>query len=373
LILYPTNMLLVGTLGSEIPLYLAFCLGAFALYARKRYLPCAVFAGLATLTRPDGALVPVLLGIDFLVRQRNNIPWKVILAFLAVTLPWFAFAWIYFGSPLPATLAAKQHQGSMTISRGFIPGFLNLAKTYAQSWPYWLAAGLGLSGIFALFINARRWFLFFSWVILYFAAYASLGVSSYFWYYAPLVPGFVALIGLGITLLSRFNPGKPQKTGDSSGRQPWRRSGWISLIAAAVLLGIIFYAQGKDLLSFRNETDPRLKIYQAVGEWLNANIPQNASVGTQEVGIIGYYSQRPMIDFAGLIQPEVADQLTPNASYDDAALWAAKHYHPEYLVLQQGGFPSLEQGYVTPNCQMIKRLDGKLYSYPSNLDIYACR
>ena len=47
----------------------------------------------------------------------------------------------------------------------------------------------------------------------------------------------------------------------------------------------------------------RLKIYSALGKWLDANLPPEASVGALEVGIIGYYSHRSMVDFAGLIQP----------------------------------------------------------------------
>ena len=130
------------------------------------------------------------------------------------------------------------------------------------------------------------------------------------------------------------------------GKQSWKLHRWIIGAAAAALLAAIFLAQGKDLLQLRSQVDPKVKIYQVAGEWLQANTPPNAAVGTQEVGIIGYYSQRPMVDFAGLIQPEVAAQLTPNTTYDDAALWAAQHYHPEYLVLQEGGFPVLQQGYA---------------------------
>ena len=36
LLLYPTFPLLLSTIGSETPLYLALCLGAFAFYARKQ-------------------------------------------------------------------------------------------------------------------------------------------------------------------------------------------------------------------------------------------------------------------------------------------------------------------------------------------------
>jgi hypothetical protein len=47
LLLYPSFSLLLTTLGSEMPLYLAFCLGAFAFYARQTYHLTALFIALA--------------------------------------------------------------------------------------------------------------------------------------------------------------------------------------------------------------------------------------------------------------------------------------------------------------------------------------
>src|SRR5215208_2469417 len=78
LLLYPTFPLLVGTLGSETPLYLAFCLAAFTLYARQRYLLTAVWVALATLTRPDGFLVALILATHFIVWIQRPIPWRAI-------------------------------------------------------------------------------------------------------------------------------------------------------------------------------------------------------------------------------------------------------------------------------------------------------
>jgi hypothetical protein len=102
----------------------------------------------------------------------------------------------------------------------------------------------------------------------------------------------------------------------------------------------------------------RLDIYRAVGQWLDANLPPDASVGALEVGIIGYFAHRPMVDFAGLIQPEVAGQLNNGATYDDAALFAAYKYQPDFLVLQEGYFPKLDQAFVSPNCQAVTTFAG---------------
>jgi len=71
LLLYPTFPLLIYTLGSELPLYLAFCLAAFTCYAHQKYISVAIFSALAMVTRPDGALVALMLGVDYVWRRRR--------------------------------------------------------------------------------------------------------------------------------------------------------------------------------------------------------------------------------------------------------------------------------------------------------------
>src|SRR5260221_3074786 len=96
------------------------------------------------------------------------------------------------------------------------------------------------------------------------------------------------------------------------------------------------------------------------------------TVGTLEVGIIGYYSERPMVDFAGLIQPAVARQLSPTTSYQAAAAWAMNAYHPTYLVLNPAWFPDLTRGADTSHCTLKHSLSGGDYGYAGQLDIYGC-
>jgi hypothetical protein len=363
LLLYPTFPLLLGTLGSETPLYLAFCLGAFSFYSRQRYSLTALCVALATLTRPDGILLAFILAFHYVVWIRRPIPWRALGLFFGLTIPWFAFAWIYFGSPLPVTLAVKHQQGSMAISQQFAPGLLSMLEWYAW-WPYLLEAGLAAVGLLFVIRSAGHWGLLLAWTALYFLVYWGIGVSGYFWYYAPLVPAFIALLGLGISKLSNFLIPKR-----------------VSLVyGIAITLSLVLVtAQVIHLLQMRQHPydrlfiDNRLIMYQVVGEWLRDHTPLNSSIGTLEVGMLGFYAQRRMIDFAGLIQPEVSDQFTRYTTYEDASIWAVEHYHPDYLVLFDNQFPRLVQGYVVQHCSVIQRFPGQPYAYSNNINVYICR
>lgn len=368
LLLYPIFPLLLSTIGSETPLYLALCLGAFACYARGRLIYVAIFSALAILTRPDAILVPVLLGIDYLVRQRQPFPWSATLLFIFLAAPWYAFSWVYFGSPLPATLATKQHQGLMSISQRFAPGLITIARGYASQWIYRLEALLALGGLCWAFWKKRSWILLLAWTALYFFAYAFLGVTRYFWYYAPLVPGFLILIGLGVTLIYDSLTAIFQWAEISQ-----KIALTFANISVACLLLILLLAQGQSALRLKQAPDTRIAIYRAVGEWLRTNTPLQASVGAPEVGIIGYYAERHMVDFAGLIQPRVALQLQKNTTYEDAARWAVGQYHPDYLVLLDGLFPGLEGKYIPNTCRLEKTIAGHSYNHAGDISIYACK
>jgi hypothetical protein len=395
LCLYPIFPLAITPLGSETPLYIALCLGAFAAYARRHYKLTAVCAALATLTRPDGLLVGLILAGDFvlhLYRQKKSrhlavddqpatsIPWKAVIVFLLILLPWFIFAWVYFGSPLPATLAAKQQQGAMAVSQRFAQGFLTTLGWY-KSWQYELEAGLALLGLVFSFWRARQWLLFLAWPVFYFAAFSILGVSRYFWYYTPLVPGFLAFSGLGLQAIAGFrlnrSPGQ-QNSLHWKKYFPVLNHHLLNLhiqpmqILALVSLTALCLAQASGLPRLRQPAT-RYAIYRAAGVWLAAHTAADAVVGTLEVGILGYYARRPMVDFAGLIQPKVAAQLAAGADYENAALWAVEHYQPQYLVLFSGDFPRLEQGYVAHRCRLGKSFAGQKYGFEKDLAVFDCR
>ena len=374
LALYPTFPLLLNTMGSETPMYLAFCIGAYSFYARRKYPLAALFSAFAVLARPDGTIVPALLSLDYIIRLRHLIPWKAIGIFVAITFSWYSFAWVYFGSPIPATLGAKQHQGAMAISQRFAGGFVQILGWYS-SWPYILEAILAIAGFLMILRNARRWLLFFAWPILYFAGYSILGVSRYFWYYAPLVPGFMAAVGLGFEgIESALSSVLESAQGSVLRRMSVKKASLRAGLALLLLLLFVplMFGQGRSLWRLREQSDRRYQVYRAIGDWLRENTARDAQVGALEVGIIGYYAGRPMVDFAGLIQPLVAQQLSAGTNYEDAALWAIAHYHPDYLVLQQDAFPQVEQAYVGNSCVLAKRFPGDRYNFSSDIGVYAC-
>jgi len=158
LLLYPLFPLLITTIGAESALYIALVLFGFLAYARERYTRAAVLLALAALVRADGVLAAAVVGVHFLVARRRPVPWRAIVVYGVILAPWFLFAWMYFGAPLPATLAAKQRQGMMAISQRFFAGLLSQGRDNYWRFPiyrpYFVCAVLGM--IYGL-VRQRAW------------------------------------------------------------------------------------------------------------------------------------------------------------------------------------------------------------------------
>lgn len=363
LALYPILPLMLTTLGSEISMTLAFCLAALVCYARRRYNLASLFLALATLARPDSLLLGGVLFLHYVFWINEPFPWKAAAIFAVILVPWVVFAWLYFGSPIPVTLMAKQFQGTLTISQKFAPGLLALVWSNLRQ-PYFAAqAILAACGILFSVYQRRDWALLWGWSVMYGLTYTFLGVSRYFWYYAPLALSWIAAVGVGIAALVdlRERLMTARKT-----------SLPISGITASFITLFVFVCQAQSVWFVQERGDLRYESYRAVGEWLRENTSATSKVGTLEVGIIGYYSERPMIDFAGLIQPEVAPQLANQDSYEGAARWAIDRYRPEYVVLREDVFPTLEAEYLTQYCRRVFTLPADWPRYPWEMRIYQC-
>jgi hypothetical protein len=250
----------------------------------------------------------------------------------------------------------------MPVSQLFLPGILTIWQDYAPYITSWLALGLALLGISTLGKHDVAVRLVLAWAALQVIAYTLLGVTRYFWYYAPIVPALVLAIGLGIVTLISLLHGVLS-------RMDVR---WNYVLVAICVAGLASGEMQQDVL-MRQNPNQRVLLYRAVGEWLRANTDPTATVATLEAGAIGYYSQRTLIDFAGLIQPEVARQLTASANYDDAALWALAKYLPDYIVLRPGSLPRLEAELVALTCPLMQSFKGQAFNYPGDIAIYHCR
>jgi len=146
----------------------------------------------------------------------------------------------------------------------------------------------------------------------------------------------------------------------------------LASVVAVVLLVSLAVAQIMDLRQLKLQNDPNAASYRAVGIWLKENTQPHALVGSLEAGVIGFYSERPIVDFAGILQPQVAGHMISGGTYDDIALWVMQNYAPEYVVLVKGDLGELKESYLDNRCQIVHHIPGEISGY-SAINIYRCQ
>ena len=323
------------SLGLETAFHIFLVCAAFYTYERAHYLLAGLLVALATVTRPDGILLVGILVSYHLYRRRERTPTRALVGFLLLFLPVAVYLVLAFGSPVPVTLQAKQAQAEFRVT-GFYEGTSLLTGLgilfrgwLDQSWLYLLWLPLVVLGIRALPAFPWIWGVV-AYGLLHFAGYLVLDVSPYYWYYAPLYLTAAVTAGAGVQyLVDRLQPGRAGLLGAALPLL-------LLLVAHAVSLEAMVAGLTGDLpdtTAIQAKVLPEAKgdIYREIGTWLNTHTAEEATVAVIEVGIMGYYADRAMVDFLGLLQSDVAEALARNDLF-----YALPAYLPDYIVLGQG-------------------------------------
>ena len=96
-----------GMAGMETQVAVAIFLGTIYFLLSKQWWQLGISLGLGLICRPEFAAVIAGVGVVMLLYEREKILLTALVA-LAVGAPWIMFARIYYGSPIPNTIIAKQ-------------------------------------------------------------------------------------------------------------------------------------------------------------------------------------------------------------------------------------------------------------------------
>ncbi len=126
--------------------------------------------------------------------------------------------------------------------------------------------------------------------------------------------------------------------------------------------------------------DFHLVTYRQIGEWLKETTPADASVVSIEIGVIGHYSERRIIDPMGLVTPESTDHLR---GWVQSLQYAVARFRPDFAVtlpdtawdalLASGWFLDRYQACVMVDTMVVycRRDDAPVYLVSRHLDLPA--
>ncbi|HOA24878.1 MAG TPA: hypothetical protein PK801_12360 [Aggregatilineales bacterium] len=266
-------------------------------------LKLGVWGGVLMLARPEGVLALGVAGLYGLLCPgplRDRLHWGAAAGagFALLLVPFFGFNFATSGSIWPNTFYAKQTEYSVIYSQ---PYLLRLGRQIGVMFVGALA--LLLPGIIAEIwerVRARTDLVGLAplaWVLLHWAMYAArLPVTYQHGRYAiPVVP-VLTLYGIrGMLRLARpRSPSLPIRTLSRA---------W--LLAAALLFPLTVAAFGAP--AYASDSAFIQSEMVATARWVEENVPAGAALAVHDIGAIGYFSPRPLVDLAGLVSPDVVE------------------------------------------------------------------
>jgi hypothetical protein len=317
--------------GMETLLFIALSLQLMVHYGKQvtsghwHVATLGLLAGLLVLTRPDGLGLLLLVGLGLLMAPgtfRRRL-WRLALYIAAASLtmvPYFAFNLGSGGNLWPNTFYAKQAEYTFLWDQPLPLRFFQLLYFSLGGPPQGLRGISGahlllLPGIVAAIpgavrqeISGRR--LLHTLPLLWAAGHVLLYAwrlpvtyqhGRYIWPVLPVLTlyGLAGWMHLTDVIVERMS--SPERL-----RSLWTKFAaltFATLLLVFLLLGLQVYLQDVALIN-GEMVDAAL--------WLNENTPSESLVAAHDIGAIGYFSDRSLLDLAGLISPEVIPMLVNN-------------------------------------------------------------
>jgi len=225
--------------------------------------------------------------------------------FALLLAPWLIFATLYFGSPLPGSIAAKGVAYQLPSTQALIAFLRTLVVPFSGVGSFDAVLGLlAIAAYTALFTigalhaihgDSRSWPLF-GFAVVYVGAYIVANPLIFRWYVVPPLPIFLLGITLGWNaIVGAFKPPRVAAT--------------LFIAGAAVAVAS---AAGGWWISDHGSTAPSPRMayikleltYLEAAEKLRGQVNRETVIAAGDIGAIGYATGAHIYDTLGLITPD---------------------------------------------------------------------
>ncbi len=298
--------------GMETAFFTLLVISAFYFQHRKLGIYALGMATLASVTRPEGLGLLAMLLLYNLWQDRTA--WlRLIFTPLMILGPWLLFAWQYFGSVIPHSVTAKMALYSQFGTMAPTEALVHLL--YLDSPFGWIMLALLLIGTWELNRSQNAGKLELVWIVGIFLFFSLSKTHLFHWYITPIYPVFLLFVAAGINAICervRIAPSLAGRLGESG-----------AVVAALALIALSF----TQVDHYREIQQTTERVHKEIGTYLFAQTEPDAIVAVEDIGYMGYYSKRIILDRDGLVSP-IAVEYNRTAHYLDLV----SDTQPAYLV-----------------------------------------
>ncbi|GAB4343594.1 MAG: hypothetical protein Kow00117_22190 [Phototrophicales bacterium] len=321
--------------GMETMLFCALILGLMLLglkhnQTRRDGVWFGVVGALTVATRPEGALLVGMIG-SLNLKQRN---WVIgsAFGFGVAILPYLLLNLSLNGELVPNTSAAKQAQHAILLQEAFGVRVGWMIEPLLAGGQFTLIPGIVVFMWWAR--HKPRFWLPLLWALGLILLYAWRLPAAYQHgrYVIPALPGLIVIGVLGVLLTLKWT--RDYLIGRVFVRS-WALVTLVLFTYFGLILGVRIYQT--DLGIINDEMVAQAK-------WIRDHLPPDELLAVHDIGAVGYFAPRPLLDIAGLITPEVIPLIgKPDAlwAYIEASGAQYLMAFPDQIPNQNPGDPRL--------------------------------
>lgn len=330
-----TEWHLIWAAGSGMETVLFTTLIVLVFYLIGKPIPSFPLAGLTigmlVWIRPDGLtlLGPIGLLLFYMVREKKISLGSILQFIVLLLIPVILYGWhnyVLTGTIFPNTFFAKAVEYQEVLQIPFLQRLGNILLVPLTGSGFLLLPGF-LFEVVSSIKTRQVWKIsIYLWIIGFLLLYAIRlpVVYQHGRYLIPVIPMYFILAISGLhQILSAIKKLAPKLLK-------------IEVLGLIILLNIGFLVLGGKAYARDVYTINKLLVEPA--NWLNKNTPPGSIIAAHDIGAIGYFSERKIIDLAGLINPEVI----PFIRDEEKLLEYIKKQGVDYLVVLSQWYPKLE-------------------------------
>lgn len=310
---------LISVSGMETTMFIFLIVAGVYFYKTANKVMLGIFLGLLIWCRPDGFVLWLAILIDYLISNNSKIRNDVGLAektferkdfFIAVLIAiglaivYFLFNYALSGDILPNTYKAKieyyQHNLRENFLRNDVLIYFSNAEFIAIVLPFIVVSLIILIKIFKKQKDQFLIYFLFTFGLIT-TYYIQLPFAHRFGrYLMPVIPFYILVSVYGLKLTAEFAARKLNSTGAANLL-------FILFFVLTIILSLVHLKKNSnefaELCKYHNER------HVAAGLWIKNNTPEDAIIAAHDIGAIGFYGNRKVIDMVGLVTPEVIHHL----------------------------------------------------------------
>ncbi|MFB3854945.1 MAG: hypothetical protein ACE148_14130 [Vicinamibacterales bacterium] len=313
------NPVILTSWGGEWLLAVAAMAAGFCAYRLERFVLAAVAFSVAILFRSEAAIGAAVVFLHLTWGRRSGAILPIVTS-AAIGLVWVAVLIAVTGHVVPSTLASKLAHARSGFFGSLPAGLYTGAKAFVRADPRMIAVALlAWHGALLAGVRGGVWWLVGTWVFAHALFYTLLRLPFYHWYIVPVGFALSLAAGVGVAAVALYLASVIRRQ---------MLAGLATFTVVAVLVTASVMAEARSSWHWFNaKPDPRERAYNELGAWLAANTAPDSSVAYLEIGRLGYYSRRRIVDLMGLVTPGVAEHVAQQDT-----LWAIYEYKPDYYV-----------------------------------------